>query len=200
MIKINPIELEGNWAKGYALDIHTVSSEYLGDDDYGHPHFDTKRSELGELVIQLKYRDNKSVLGDIVNTASAFLKDTWKIEAGLDYIVPVPPSNLNRTFQPVLEIVDILSDALNIPICNDTLAKVKKTPELKEVVEYAKREEILKDAFSIQNDRLKGKNILLFDDLYRSGATLRVITEILYNKSKVKNVYVLTLTKTRTKR
>ena len=200
MTNINPIELEGNWVKGYSLDIHTVSSEYLGDDDYGHPHFDTKRSDLGELVIQLKYRDNKSVLGDIVNTASAFLKDKWRIIAGLDYIVPVPPSNLNRTFQPVLEIVDRLSDTLNIPICNDTLAKVKKTPELKEVVEYSKREEILKDAFSIQNDCLKGKNILLFDDLYRSGATLRVITEILYNKGKVNNVYVLTLTKTRTKR
>lgn len=200
MVAIKPIELKGNWAKGYALDIHTISSEYLGDDDYGHPHFDTKRSELGELVIQLKYRDDKSVIGDIVNTASAFLKDKWRIVAELDYIIPVPPSNLNRTFQPVIEIVDKLSDALNIPICVDTLAKVKKTPELKEIVEYTKRGEILEGAFSIQNDCLKGKNILLFDDLYRSGATLRVITEILYNKGKVNNVYVLTLTKTRTKR
>ena len=200
MTNINPIELKGNWAKGYALDVHTVSSEYLGDDDYGHPHFDTKRSELGELVIQLKYRDNKSGVGDIIKAASGFLKDKWKIVSELDYIIPVPPSNLNRAFQPVNEIVDRLSDALNIPVCNDTLVKVKKTPELKEIVEYTKRGEILEDAFSIQDDRLKGKAILLFDDLYRSGATLRVITEMLYNKGKVNKVYVLTLTKTRTKR
>ena len=135
-----------------------------------------------------------------MKTAATFLKDKWKVVAELNYIIPVPPSNLNRAYQPVIEIVDRLSDALNIPICTDVLVKVKETPELKEIVEYSKREEILKDAFNIQNDCLKGKNILLFDDLYRSGATLRVIAEILYNKGKVNNVYILTLTKTRTKR
>jgi predicted amidophosphoribosyltransferase len=197
---INPIKLEGNWAEGYALDIHIISSEYLGDDEYGHPHFDTKRSELGELVYRLKYQDDKSVLGDLAKAASDFLLNEWGIVKNLNFIVPVPPSNLTREFQPVIEIVNRLSDILNIPICVDTLIKFKKTSELKDIEEYTKRQEILKDAFLIQNDLLEGKNILLFDDLYRSGATLRVITEILYNKGRVENIFVLTLTKTRTKR
>jgi len=47
---------------------------------------------------------------------------------------------------------------------------------------------------------LSNKNILLLDDLYRSGATLRVATELLYNNCNVKDVYVLTMTKTRSNR
>ncbi len=46
----------------------------------------------------------------------------------------------------------------------------------------------------------KGRNILLFDDLYRSGETLKAVAQILKNKAGVKNVYILTITKTRSKR
>jgi len=36
---------------------------------------------------------------------------------------------------------------------------------------FDKRKEILDGAFGIQNGCLTGKNVLLFDDLYRSGVT-----------------------------
>lgn len=49
-------KLEGSWDLGYALHKHTLSSVYLGDDEYGHPRFDTTRSEPGESLYQLKYR------------------------------------------------------------------------------------------------------------------------------------------------
>ena len=31
---INPIKLEGDWDEGYALDVHTIHSEFL-ESDYG---------------------------------------------------------------------------------------------------------------------------------------------------------------------
>jgi len=40
----------------------------------------------------------------------------------------------------------------------------------------------------------------LFDDLYRSGATLNAITQALKDKGKAKEVYALTLTMTRRRR
>jgi predicted amidophosphoribosyltransferase len=45
--------------------------------------------------------------------------------------------------------------------------------------------------------RTSGKNLLLFDDLYRSGATVSAITELLKSQGKAKAVYLLTLTETR---
>ncbi len=200
MININPIELQGNWEKGFALDLHTLESVHVGDSPSGHPLFDTKRTGLGDLVFRLKNRGDKSVIGDIVNTVSTFLENDWKIIKILDCIIPVPPSNLDRTFQPVIEIAESLCGALNIHICDDSLVKEKATPELKGILGYPRRMEILKDAFNIQNDAIENQNVLLFDDLYRSGASLQVITEVLYKKGKVKNVYVLTLTKTRRNR
>jgi competence protein ComFC len=200
MIKIKPIELKGDWKRGYSLDIHTTSSEYLGDDDFGHPHFSTKYSEMGELVLKLKYRDDKSTINPIVDAMSDFLKNTWKIIDKLDFILPTPPSKVDRKFQPVIEIATQLSTSINIPLCIDSMVKIKSTHELKDVVDSESRKVILQDAFRIANTQLEGKNILLVDDLYRSGATLQTITKVLYNEGKVKNVYVLTLTKTRSKR
>jgi predicted amidophosphoribosyltransferase len=198
MVAINPLKLTGNWTQGYALDIHTIDSILIGHDEYGHEVFDTKRSEMGELLYRLKYKSDKAVLVEIIDTVSNFLVNLWKIVDAIAAIVPVPPSK-NRTFQPVLEITKSLSSRLRIPFYDDVLAKTKETPELKDVYVYEKRMELLQNAFHVKSNALKGKSILLLDDLYRSGATLNTITDILYKEGKVSHVYVLTLTKTRSK-
>ena len=59
---------------------------------------------------------------------------------------------------------------------------------------------MLNDAFDVKDGCLLGKNIVLIDDLYRSGSTLKAITTSLKNKGKAKNVIVVVLTKTRSKR
>jgi hypothetical protein len=51
MVTISPRKLVGKWTVGYSLDVHTTGSTYLGDDEYGHPQFDTQRSEIGECSI-----------------------------------------------------------------------------------------------------------------------------------------------------
>ncbi len=198
MVTINPKTLSGNWTKGYALDIHSIESTFLGYDEYGHEVFDTKRSEIGELLYRLKYKSDKTALDEIVDTIVSFLENQWKIIDAIDSIIPVPPSK-HRVFQPVLEISKNLSLRLKKPYYDDVLVKTIETPELKDVYEYGKRMELLKNAFEIRNNLLNGTSILLLDDLFRSGATLNTITETLYKQGNVQNVYVLTLTKTRSK-
>ncbi len=61
------ITLEGNWKSGKAFDLHTVSSTHLGTDEFGHDRFDSQRSEVGELVYQLKYKADKSAVSKIVD-------------------------------------------------------------------------------------------------------------------------------------
>ena len=41
------IKIDGNWKAGYAIDLHTISSVYLGDNPDGQPQFDNERSEMG---------------------------------------------------------------------------------------------------------------------------------------------------------
>lgn len=176
------------------MDVHTISSTFVGYDEYGHEIFESQRSPIGELLYKLKYKSDKTVLDEIVSAVSGFLVNDWKIK--IDAIVPVPPSKINRTVQPVIEIAKGISLSLHIPFV-ESLIKIKGTPELKNVFDYQKRSELLKDAFGVKNSELEGENILLFDDLFRSGATLSTITRVLYNLGKVKSVYVLSLTKTR---
>lgn len=190
-------KIEGNWKQGYALDLHTESSLFLGTDEYGHNQFQTKRTEIGELVYKLKYQSDISTLPALVNAIVGRIQDIEKF----DYIIPVPPSNDSRKSQPVIQVATALGKHVDVEVLLDAVIKSKKTPELKSVTDTLEREKILSDAFSVSSDySLEDKNVLLIDDLYRSGATLRAITGLLYNQSKVKNVFVVTLTKTRSNR
>jgi hypothetical protein len=86
-LKINPIAIKGSWTQGWALDLHTLSSTFIGDDAYGHPHFENKRSELGELLFQFKYRSDRSGLAAICETAAEFVRQR---NFPVDLIATVP--------------------------------------------------------------------------------------------------------------
>jgi competence protein ComFC len=186
------MRIPGRWRQGYVLDYHTLSSEFLGYDEFGRGVFDTKRSDIGELLYRLKYRSDKAVLDSIVDTTLKFIA-SWK--PNISIIVPVPPSK-TRIFQPVIEISKALSSRLNIPCCEDCVVKSQATPELKNVYNYNERIRLLETAFTISKP-LKDASILLFDDLYRSGATLNAVTEVLYDKGQATHIYALALTRTR---
>lgn len=193
-VKINPKTLRGPWASGFALDVHTTGSTFLGHNEYGHPVFDTGRSPIGELVYRLKYRGDKAALAEIVETASNFLTETWRLKA--DHLVPVPPSNISRRHQPVIEVAAGLSQRCGISMCEFCIKKVKSTAQLKDVFELAQRTEILRDAFAVDAKKTGGKTVLLFDDLFRSGATAGTISRLLASEGGAKAVYLLTLTRT----
>jgi len=195
-VKINPRNLRGPWAGGFALDAHTTGSTFLGYNAYGHPEFDTRRSPLGELVYRLKNRGDRSSIEPIVETVVTFL-NRWNPK--VDLIVPVPPSNTARKNQPVIEVANALSERMRIPICSDCISKVKNTAQLKDVFDVAKRAEILADAFSVDQTKIERRRLLLFDDLFRSGATASAVAKLLSGPGGASAVYLLTLTQTRKK-
>jgi predicted amidophosphoribosyltransferase len=176
-MEYHPEEIPGPWRAGFALDRHTVSSEYLGDDAFGNPVYETVRSPLGELLYKLKYRSEESALRPIVEAAVDFLRG-WNPD--IDLIVPVPPSNEVRKSQPVSLMAKALTQQMGIELCDDCILKATPTAELKNVHVYAERVKILRDAFSVRRERVEGRRVLLIDDLFRSGATLSALTEALY--------------------
>jgi len=126
MVNIRPMQIPGRWRAGYVLDYHTLSSTYLGDDEYGHAMFDTKRSEVGELLYRLKYRSDKSALDELAEVAARFVRE-WN--PGVTILVPVPPSRA-RAEQPVHLIAERLSKAIGIPVHREGVTRVKEIPEL----------------------------------------------------------------------
>ena len=197
MANVRPLKIPGRWRDGFALDFHTVSSDYLGDDQYGHPQFDTRRTELGELLYRLKYGSDTSVITEMVDAIASFIGSCWK--PSLELIIPVPPSG-SKSRQPVLLLAEPLGKRLDIPVITECVRRVRDLPQLKDVYDYDERLRLLEDAHEINPSRLKGRRVLLFDDLYRSGATMNAITEALYDQGSVAEVFALTVTRTRSRR
>jgi competence protein ComFC len=191
-VKIAPRALRGPWVSGFALDVHTVSSTFLGD-DRGHPQFETVRSPIGELVYRLKYKHDGAVVDSIVEIVVEFLS-TWKPSA--DMLVPAPPSNTARRSQPVMEVAKGISARWGLPLCEACIQKIRATGQMKDF-ETGKRIEALAEAYSADPDAISHRRVLLFDDLYDSGATANAITRALLGPGGAGAVYLLTLTQTR---
>lgn len=99
-----------NWKEGYALDLHTSSSFPMKDaegnnitDSRGNIKWDKKRSPIAEELYKLKYWKEKHHVGAIAVCAGDFLTK-YKAKWQLDVIIPIPPSDMTRDFQPVYEI------------------------------------------------------------------------------------------------
>lgn len=191
-VQINPMKIPGAWKDGYVLDYHTKSSDFVGYDEYGHPRFSTVRTPVGDLLYRLKYKGQKTALDELVSVAAEFILG-WgpKVAA----VVPVPPSR-PRASQPVMQIAQGLAEALGVPL-QDVVRKAPTAKELKDVFDYHERLKILADAHSISSTALRGKAVLLVDDLYRSGATLNAVTASLTSQGKVSAVYAFCPTRTR---
>lgn len=188
------MRIPGRWRQGFVLDYHIATSVYLGDDEYGHPTFDNKRTDLGELLFRLKYRADLSAVEELVRTLIEFL-NSWK--PIIDLIVPVPPSKPDRAVQPVLLLAEELSRRLDVPLAKDCVTKTKNTPEIKNVHNYEERLAILSKAYVVTPSVIANRRTLLFDDLYRSGATMNAMASALYDQGHVTDVFALAVTRTR---
>ncbi|WP_456480160.1 ComF family protein [Nautilia sp.] len=184
--------LYGPWAKGWALDIHTISSIKI--DDY---NYITTRTNLGNLLYELKYKNKFENIEIIGNVIVEFIKNK-NLSKEIDIILPVPFSK-KRKIQPLYEIAKYIGRNLKKSVDLSYLKKKATPKELKNINNLSKRKKILVDTLDIKNSKYKGKTILLLDDIYRSGSTLITICNLLYKKGKVKKIYVLCITKTRTK-
>ena len=107
---------------------------------------------------------------------------------------------MKRAYQPVYELANFIGKKSNLAVDNATLKKAELSRPLKTIDDPEERREILKDVFNVEENAFEGRNVLLFDDIYRSGETLNAIASIIKDKGNAKSVSVLTVTKTRTKR
>jgi competence protein ComFC len=195
IVKIHPIPIEGHWRSGIALDLHTTSSAPIGHNEFGHMQFDTVRPEIAELLYRLKNRGDREAAGSIIDTTVNFLAEHRR---KFDVIVPVPPSH-ERPVQPVIILAEGIGKALNVPILS-CISTTRSTSQLKGITDPEERKKHVEGLYAVDATQTRGRNILLFDDLFRSGTTMNAITDILFAPGEASTVRALTITKTRSNR
>ncbi len=192
IVKISPILIDGRWHSGVALDRHTTSSTPIGYNEYGHMQFDTVRPEIAELLYRLKNRADRDAAPSIIETAAHFLAGHRE---KFDCIVPVPPSH-QRAVQPVIILAQGIGQALGVPVL-DCVGTTRSTSQLKNVTDPEERKKHVEGLYQVDANQTRGRKILLFDDLFRSGTTMNAITEQLLGPGQAAIVRALTITKTR---
>jgi len=127
----------------------------------------------------------------------------WLLRAGremfseIDMIAPVPlhyTRLLARRYNQAALMVQALSHHVDAQICLDLLKRIKATQtqghlSAKERFKNVKRAFALNERYA--ND-IKGKRVLLIDDVYTTGATIKECAKALL-KAGAKDVYALTL-------
>jgi len=142
---------------------------------------------IRETIHTLKYQTVKKAaetLKPIINlylekTANYLLKN---FDKQLSIIIPIPlypKKEKKRGFNQSFLIAEIISESLKINLEKDILIKVKNTPSQTELT-YEKRKENVQNIFEIKNpQKINGKNIILVDDVFTTGATLNEAVKIL---------------------
>ena len=87
---------------------------------------DTRRTEIGDLLYRLKYRNDPSALEEIGVVAEKFIR-SWRIK--FDVIVPAPPTRTRRV-QPLHQIADELSRRFNVPVVKAVSKRATGAAEL----------------------------------------------------------------------
>ena len=148
------------------------------------------------LVLKFKHADQMHIV-------TTFLP--WMIRSGAelfehtDLILPVPLHRwrlLKRRYNQAAVIAQMLAKEVKI-MCNVEALQRQKATVSQGFMKADQRRKNVKDAFCInpkQEEVLQGKNILLIDDVYTTGATVRECARVLLAHG-VKEVNVLALAK-----
>lgn len=186
--------LIGNWDNGYALDKHTIRSVPIGRNQNGRMQFNTERTQIGEAFFQLKYRNDKSKINVISSALCIHLGQF--ISSSCHIIIPMPPSKLNRRFQPVIEVARTVSQRLRIHYSQDLLVKTVVTNQMKDMGSRSAKIQALMGAFQVRDILQSGYfyDVLIIDDLFDTGSSLEAATNILRRYNKIRYINVVTFT------
>jgi competence protein ComFC len=149
-----------------------------------------KDKELQDIIHSLKYQGKfltGTFLGELLGKKIKNVIKNWEI----NLILPVPLHQLKkaeRGYNQSFYISKGLSKEVNIPLSPGVI-KRKKYTQSQTTMNFVERQQNISEAFKVKNKKkIKGKNILLIDDVITTGATISECGKVLLN-SGAKRVY-----------
>lgn len=149
------------------------------------------KGTVRELIHNLKFKKRPGATAALAHLAMGkILMLDWEY----DIIVPMPLSGRRlrqRGFNQCLELARGIFPAERGKIDVFSLVKIRDNPPQSGL---AKRERLknVKNAFKALPDRIKGRRILLLDDIYTTGATAKEAASAL-RRAGARSIYMLTL-------
>jgi ATP-dependent DNA helicase RecQ len=139
-------------------------------------------SNVGAALRRCKYETNEDFPDFLLSLCLKAFRKKWGQER-FDYIVYVPPT---ASGDLVKNFAMKLSHVLKFPIIHN-LVKKRQTKEQKDLENgYLKSDNIF-GAFSLNNpEKIKGKRVLLVDDIFDSGATIKELGKLFTKFGAVK--------------
>jgi len=113
-------------------------------------------------------------------------------------IVPIPLHRnrlRQRGFNQADFIADILSERLGAPVFKEAIKRIKDTPHQTTTRSKEERARSLSHSFELNEDSIKGKSVILVDDVYTSGATMNEAAKTL-KKGGAKTILGFVVAKT----
>ncbi len=150
------------------------------------------KDDITRLIAGLKYK-NKKYLG---KAFASFLVEKYK-EAGwsVDCVIPVPLSPARakwRGYNQSELLAKEFCKQLDLPLRTDILYKIMDT-ESQASLNLQERKKNLLSSFEVPDkSSVKGKSVLVIDDVMTTGATLNACATALI-KAKASKIYVLTI-------
>ena len=118
--------------------------------------------------------------------------------AEYDFILPIPIHKKRlreRGFNQATLLANGIGKAKGIPVLTDTLVRHRHTVAQSSLDREARQQNII-GAFEIRNpDIIRGKRLLIFDDVFTTGATIHEVVNELWTADPAE-VDVLTLART----
>ena len=147
---------------------------------------------IRSVILSLKYSDNGFAARAVAPyMAAVYLKRIKKKSPHVIIPVPLCKSRLHeRGYNQSELLAKEIADYLALPIMNDVLIRIKKTTPQKNMTP-TERMENMKGAFAVVGD-VRGKHILLIDDVYTTGATTGECAKML-KTAGAKTIAILTV-------
>lgn len=149
---------------------------------------------LKEALHLFKYKGVLSLLNTFSYLLLLFIDKNIDMKR-IDTIIPIPlyPVKLReRGFNQAYLLSLLIAKRYNIPISTGNLIKVKSTKP-QSSLNRSLRLKNLKNAFSVRRpEYLKGKDILLIDDVYTTGATINEASKVL-KRAGASSIKIVTL-------
>lgn len=153
---------------------------------------------LKKCIHLFKYYGEKKLAKPLGKLMVDSLVKNDEFKKKIDLIIPVPLHRNDlkkRGFNQSILLGRVIGNYFSIPVRENVLIKKKLTPFQVNLSKKERKKNILR-VFSVEKpEEIKGKNILILDDVFTTGSTVEECTKELM-KAQAKNIFVLTLART----